>query len=231
LKPRCASLSTPLLAVTDGGSLWREPLTKVPPGRQVHLPGVLLSDTGLRQWFDAEGPRHLARLGPGPLDCMDLSHNNLSDQGADDAVSFLLWRGQPTKRLKLFHNCLLEPRALCRLIEDERCGVGATDGITELHLSHNQINMSMLEQLLGSVATCLQREAKSLKPPLWLRMEHNNLDGEAKDLLKETYPGVKLCFECGSKGMRQRCNLGHCRYGADVHLVLSMKASTSERKR
>jgi len=231
LKPRCASSSKPLLAVADGGSLWGEPLTKVPPGRQIHLPGVLLSDAGLRQWFDVEGPRHLARLGPGPLDCMDLSHNNLSDQGADNAVSFLLWRGQPTKRLKLFHNCLREPQALCRLLEDERCGVGAIDGITELHLSHNQMNMSMLERLLGSLATRLNKEGKPLRPPLWLRMEHNNLDSGAEDLLKETYSGVKLCFECGIKGRRQGCNLARCRYGADVHLVLTMVDSSTGRRR
>jgi len=230
LKPRCAGSSTPLLAITDGGSLWREPLTKVPLGRQVHLPGVLLSDAGLRQWCDTEGPHHLARLGPGPLDCMDLSHNNLSDQGADDAVSFLLWRGQQTKRLKLFHNGLLEPLALCRLLEDERCGVGAVDGIMELHLSHNQMNLSIVERLLTSVATRLYKEARPLRPPLWLRVEHNNLDSEAKDLLKEIDSGVKLCFECGIKikGRRLGCNLAHCRYGADVHLVLTMKTIDTE---
>lgn len=219
-------------------SLWREPLTKVPPGRQVHLPGVLRSDAGLRQWFDTEGIRHLERLGPGPLDCMDLSHNNLSDHGADDAVNFLLWRGQPTKRLKLFHNYLLEPLALCRLLEDERCGVGAVDGIRELHLSHNQLNSSILDRLLSSVATRLDivdKKARPLRPPLWLRLEHNDLDGEAMDLLKETCSGVNLCFECGIKGRRhgrrQGCTLDHCNHGADVHVLLSMEAGSTERKR
>jgi len=238
LKPRCATSSTAPQAVTDGWSLWREPLTKVPPGRQVHLPGVLRSDAGLRQWFDTEGTRHLERLGPGPLDCMDLSHNCLSDQGADDAVSFLLWRGQQTKRLKLFHNYLLEPLALCRLIEDERCGVGAVDGIRELHLSHNQMKISVLERLLSSVATRLDnmdKEARPWRPPLWLRVEHNDLDGEATDLLKETCSGVKLCFDCGVKSSRQcrsqGCTLTHCKNGADVHLGLIMKAGSTEGKR
>jgi len=204
---------------------WREPKTPVPPGRQVHLPGVLLSDAGLRQWFDTEGPRHLARLGPGPLDCMDLSHNNLTDQGTDDVVSFLLWRGQQTKRLKLFNNYLLEPLALCRLLEDEQCGVGAVDGITELHLSHNKMNISVLERLLSSVAARLDKvdkDARLLRPPLWLRVEQNDLEREAQDLLKETRSGVKLCFECDIKerrhGRYQGCTLVHCKNGADVHL-------------
>lgn len=198
------------------------PLTRLPPGRQMHCPGVVCSDEGLREWLASEGPRHLDMLGPGALDCVDFSHNSLTDEGADRLVDFLLGRSQPTRRLKLFHNRLREPRALCRLLEDPHCGVGAPDGIAELHLSHNLVRRTMVQQLLNSVGCRVAKLGGPLRPPLWLRLERNTeLSDEAQSLAKEGGQfGVKLCLEASSR--KSGCTLRRCRYGADVHLVFSV---------
>lgn len=198
------------------------PLTKQPPGRQVHLPGMLLSDDGMRRWLAADGPAHLDRLGPGPLDCDDVSHNRLTDDGADALVEFLLRRRQPTIRLKLFQNQLREPSALCRLVGDSRCGVGAAQGLSELHLSHNNVTFRALDALLSSVRRRVD-EVGRLRPPFWLRVEKNpDLFEGARNLTEEGNPyGLKLCFEGGKPGTFH-CTTRSCRHGADVHIIAAL---------
>jgi len=196
---------------------FQNPLTKQPPGRQMHLPGVVLSDYGLGKWLQLEAQTHLEWVGGGPLDCIDVSHNNLTDEGIEQLMEFMIKKGLQTKRLKLFHNKLRDPRSLCNLLEDPICGVGAKNGLQELHLSHNQIELPLLEALLHSlgkqVATC-----GKLRPPLWLRLERNGLPADLADkLVKDRSDGLQLCQQAA--GPKSRCSLGHCRQGADVHIV------------
>jgi len=204
---------------------WHAPLTKQPPGRQVHLPGVVQSDEGLQRWLEEDGPEHLERLGPGPLDCVDVSHNNLTDEGADTLLRFLLRRQQSTRRLKLFHNRIREPYALCEFLEDPVCGVGAYDGLGELHLSHNHVTVRMLEWILKSVGHAVRAAGGSLRPPLWIRVEHNGtLTHDAVHLTKaETLHGIRLCSPHDLK--RSGCGVKHCKYHADVHLVMQVKSA------
>lgn len=193
-------------------------MTRLPPGRQVHLPGVVKSDDGLKHWLKEEGPGHLDRLGPGPLDCVDVSQNDLTDDGVNFLADFLLSRGQKTRRLKLFNNRLREPIGICRLLEDTRLGVGERDGLDELHLSHNVVTYKMLERILGAVT----KSNYPPNPPLWLRVEQNvGLANDARHLREAPPSGLKICFEA-ERG-RSGCSLKHCRHGADVHLVLEKR--------
>jgi len=201
----------------------KQPITKKPPGRQVHLPGVVGDDDGLRRWVAEEGMEHLQWLGPGPLDCVDVSHNNLTDRGVQALVEFLIKKQQPTKRLKMFANVLECPQAICDLLEDASCGVGARDGLAELHLSHNRITRSALESMLKSIGRRVEACGGWLSAPLWLRVEHNPpIVEDAKYFGKaENVSGFKVCLNAGDP--RAGCNLRYCKHGADVHLLFSKK--------
>lgn len=187
------------------------------------MPSVVLSDEGLQSWLRDEWPAHLETLGPpGPLECIDASHNSLTDDGVDYILDFLLQRKQKVKRIKFFHNRLREPRLLCRYLEDEVCGVGARDGIFELHLSHNLVTLSMMEQLLQSLSRRRQVTGP-MRPPFWLRMEQNTalVESDAAQALADRenqWGGLKICFAGGMP--RSKCTIKHCKDGCDVHLVL-----------
>lgn len=203
----------------DSSLQWKEPMTRTPPGKQVHLPGVVGDDEGLRNWLRHEAPKHLEKFGGKPLDCVDVSYNNLTDRGANMLTRFLLQHRLPTRRVKLFHNQLENPIDICELIEDSVCGVGSRDGLTELHMSHNFVTAKFLGSVLTSVSRRV-RDAGNLRPPLWLRVERNGdlkSDADAGRCLET--PGLKLCFNGGSK--QSGCTLRSCKQGADVHVVFT----------
>jgi len=200
-------------------------LTPLPPGKQVHLPGVVQSDSGLQQWIAQAGNDHLHWIN-GSLACVDVSKNNLSDVGAEHLVNFLLEKSQPTMRLKLFDNQLCEPLSLCRLIEDQVCGVGADSGLQELHLSDNKITEYALERLLRSVSR-MTVTSKKQRRPLWLRIEKNgSLHEGARRLAEKAKQDEHLpsvCLEAGQGQKSVGCNLHSCKHGAEVHLLLDRK--------
>ena len=202
------------------------PLTPMPPGRQVHLPGVVQSDDGLKRWLHEQADKHLDGLGCAifPLDCVDVSHNNLTDDGVNALVDYLLKRQQPTRRLKLFSNRLREPPSMCDLIRDGCCGIGARNGLSELHLSHNLITESMVDNLLGATGKAIAACGGRLRQPFYLRMELNStLEGLDPKRFSEDdgKRGFKICLSAGYP--KSGCNVKHCRHGADVHLILSKR--------
>lgn len=204
----------------DDGSGAR-PLTPKPPGRQVHLPGLLLSDDGLRRWLHEEADTHLERLGSGALDCVDVSHNSLTDEGVNSLVDYFLRIRQPTRRLKLFHNRVRNSPAICDLIRDDACGIGARDGLAELHLSHNCVTSDMLDGLLEAIGHALTacNGRRSQRQPFYLRLELNSslTDIDAARLEDESWMGFKVCLNAGNA--KSGCNLRSCRRGADVHII------------
>lgn len=164
----------------------------------------------------------LERLGS-VLDCVDVSQNELSDQGVKFLVDFLLARGVRTQRLKLFNNELREPTALCRFLEDPHCGVGGKDGLGELHLSHNGITSRTVYEVIDAVGRRLRNLGGRIRPPLWLRFERNgdHLQEVERHLQKETtVSGVQVCLQAGTSG--SGCNLKQCKHGADVHVVFNV---------
>ena len=200
------------------------PLTPMPPGRQVHLPGVVQSDDGLKRWLHEQADKHLDGLGCAmfSLDCVDVSHNNLTDDAVNALVDYLLKRQQPTRRLKLFNNRLREPPSMCDLIRDGCCGIGARNGLSELHLSHNLITESMVDNLLGATGKAIAACGGRLRQPFYLRMELNStLEGLDPKRFSEDdgKRGFKICLSAGYQ--KSGCNIKHCRHGADVHLILS----------
>lgn len=182
-----------------------------------------MSDDGLRKWLSLEGPSHLKWWGSKVLRCVDVSHNKLTDEGAEHLISFLLDRKQGTERLMLHHNRLQEPSAICRFLEDPVCGVGADDGLMELHLSHNLIRVSFLEQLLEALSRRVSGSGRRPRHPFWLRLEQNeDLASEsAERVANSDFGGLKMCMACNKRDTG--CTLRHCKYGADVHLVLKIK--------
>ena len=213
--------------VTEDANGWLPPpLTPMPPGRQVHLPGVVQSDDGLKRWLHEQADKHLDGLGCAmfSLDCVDVSHNNLTDDAVNALVDYLLKRQQPTRRLKLFNNRLREPPSMCDLIRDGCCGIGARNGLSELHLSHNLITESMVDNLLGATGKAIAACGGRLRQPFYLRMELNStLEGIDPKRFSEDdgKRGFKICLSAGYQ--KSGCNIKHCRHGADVHLILSKR--------
>jgi len=223
LSPRRRSRSPECWTACDAGAsagrpAWATAWTPIPPGRQLHLPGVVRNDEGLRRWLEEEGDRHYAEQlsGSAALDCVDLSHNGLSDCACSPLVDFLLQKGLPTKRLKLFNNNLRSPKALCRLIEHDSFGVASRDGLMEIHLSHNGLTATFLGELLESVARCGVRGGQ----PLWLRAEKNGLNESDVDRVLPQR-GLKVCYAGGQRRAGGHCTLHRCHQGADVHVVLA----------
>lgn len=187
------------------------------------------SDDGLRRWLREYADDCLQRLGPGSLDCVDLSHNNLTDEGASALVDFLLKRRQPTARLKLFHNKIGDSTAICDLLEDDRCGLGATDGLVELHLSHNLITVSMLDRILDSIGHRVSVCGGRLRRPFYLRLDHNPMvAGKEENFDKDNMSrNFKWCFNAGYS--QSGCSLGHCRHGADVHIIFEVRKGAARK--
>jgi len=191
----------------------RQAIERNTPGSHVHLPRKFMGDAGLQQWVTDEAPGHLESLGASAIECVDVSHNEITDAGAESLIDFFLERQRPMRRLKIFGNRLSEPFALCRLLEDPRCGICAPDGLAELHLSHNNIAPGMLWRLLESIAYTIEKFGRP-RWPIWLRLERNAGLRDAGEIPRK----LRVCFEAGP-GARG-CGIRHCRNDADVHLLL-----------
>lgn len=201
-----------------------EPLTRVPRGYQVHLPGMLNSDDGLRDWLSSEGLAYNKWLGNRGLDCVDVSHNGITDEGVEHLLSYLMDTGRRTRRLKLFHNRLREPKALCHFVEHQGVGIGAKGGLQELHLSHNLIRVPFLEQLLQAISRASAGvDTSQSRHPLWLRLEENEdvTTEVVQRLTNHEDCNFKVCLACNNKS--SGCNLQHCKNGADVHILLQKR--------
>jgi hypothetical protein len=186
---------------------------------EVHLAGKSLSDDDMRRWCREDGPRLISKNANCAWDRLDLSRNNIGDEGVSHLVRFLQDRKQAVVRLMLFMNKLVEPDAVCRLIEDSELGVGAPSGLSELHLSSNSMTLSALRRIIESV----RRRALQCGPfrqPVWLRAERNpSLENEATEFAKGYWSSnFKICLDGGRP--ESGCSLSHCRYNADVHLHL-----------
>lgn len=166
-----------------------------------------------------EASDHLKQFDGKPLECIDVSGNNLTDRGANMLARFLLEHRLPTRRLMLFKNQLENPSDICNLIEDPNCGVASCDGLTELHLSHNFVTSDFLGSVLTSVAKRV-KEVGKLRPPLWLRVERNgDLKSDADAGKRLERPGLHICFEARCK--QSGCTIRNCNQGADVHIVFA----------
>lgn len=180
-----------------------------------------LNDTQLQSWIDQEGPILLKHLGDmGTFDSVDLSQNELTDDGVQRLVRWLLECRVPARRVKLFRNQLKSPSALCKLIEDNDLGTGADTGLRELHLSSNNIGLEGLRTLLGSLGRAKKKAGKErYSPPIWLRVERNVSDitvEKAEEMVEEyKRQGLIVCLEGGMP--EASCTIQSCKNGADVH--------------
>lgn len=152
------------------------------------------------------------------LDLVDFSHNAITDIGADTLVDFLIENQKPVKKLKLFGNRLETCDALIRLLEDPGCGLQSDTTIQELHVSHNELEASAIEDLLSCIAR-LKCIAGPLSPPLWLQVEGNKFGEEEMSEVAQRLQGeLGICVVAGSSGtVPDFCEDGS---DVDVHLVL-----------
>lgn len=180
-----------------------------------------LGDEGVLEWISKDGSEVLKHLGDGgSFDSVDLSENQLTDEGGEALIRWLLECKVPVRRLKLFKNRMRSPAALCGLIEDEILGVGASAGVRELHLSSNEIDKEGVIALLDSICERKKKTSAVFDPPLWLRLERceHHLSEERAQKVVEDFAakGLKICLEGGVKG--SGCSIQHCKHSADVHL-------------
>lgn len=185
---------------------------------RIHLARSGFGDSGLKEWVDAEGLEVQQQLAGGGVESMDLSENQLTDRGVHFLVKWMLDYQVPVRRLKLFKNRLSFPIALCGLIEDNVVGVGAEVGLRELHLSSNGIAADAVARLLDSIRRRREKCGGRFDPPLWLRLERNELSQEDAERLADSYAkkGLLICLEGGSA--KSGCTIQSCRHSADVHM-------------
>lgn len=223
-----------------GGGGSREQHGGQKPDRQrdlrIELGNRGLDDARFLQWIETEGPEVIQNLHAGGcLDSVDLSDNQLTDEGCRLLVKWLLECHVPARRLRLFKNQLRSPAALCGLIEDGDLGIGAEAGLRELHLSSNKIDEEGIVCLLDSICRRKNKVGSQFKPPLWLRLERNahSMDEEAVAKLAAEYAdrGLSICLMGGKAG--SGCTIQRCTRGADVHIhiVGGNKSAASERRR
>lgn len=111
---------------------------------------------------------------------VDFSRNGLTEKGVQLVLRTLSQCGVAIRILKVHHNKLEEAGVLESLIHE--------GDVREVHLSHNFLRTSAAVQLIAAAASAKDSDGVNLYPwraekgsvvPLWLRMEHNNIDYDA----------------------------------------------------
>jgi len=135
---------------------------------------------------------------------LDFSQNDITAEGLGKILDLSV-RCKGLKVLKLFKNriaddCVLEVGELL-----ERCVE-----LRELHLSHNRFT----SKGVTDIVVAANRFRSESMPPLWLRLENNDLS-DPKALLRNLEDQHKVCPR------KPRCSQFHCCQGSKVHLPLT----------
>ena len=171
-----------------------------------------LGDVGAEKWANwararAKGTtsRRITKL------CTaDFSGNNLSDRGVRAIVAILRELHPETRILKLFRNNLSRGGEVTPLLQ--------LGQLTELHLSHNNLNAEEITNIIREIKNA--GYPQNDRAPLWLRLEHNVPDEDAR--LAENLRSLRedICVVNG----KTACNPFKCRRGggsrkAAIHLL------------
>lgn len=186
---------------------------------EMNLHGKNLGDHGLEKYLQDEGASHLERVHEsypvrsGCIQSMDFSDNNLTDDGMEAIVRFVIDQGRPVKAMKLRGNNFSEP-VLSRLLEDDTCGLGTDEGLSKVDLSNNRITQTGLMNILESLLTFRITSGKPLKPAFWLWLDGNGLDAEDQDEMIEMMreQGLRIHVRHRDKQIKQG------EENADVHI-------------
>jgi len=161
-------------------------------GLEVHLSNWNLDDEAVQEWCRwAQDSLPLiatraGRDGKSPVLTVDLSFNRIGDKGVEALVSLFIKLPLKLQVLKLHRNLLgcASAMSLGHMLRTfgaagDRCGM-----LEELHLSHNNMQLDGILELLQCVALAGEGTGQPAYPckihpaglmPLWLRIEHNRL--------------------------------------------------------
>lgn len=200
--------------------------------KSLNVPDEQMGDEGVRRWVADWGsrllqcaqsgvPKHLTAEGLPPLlECVDFSRNRLTDDGVEVLMDFLRTKQVRTRRLKLFGNKQVRAvRGLEALLRDPTCGL-ATGALQELHLTHCSLDRAALRTILIAVQECWPEIGKGPSrktPPVWLRVEKNEISEFAKLCEEHREAGLKICLAEVKLG----CKLHVCKAlggSADIHI-------------
>lgn len=183
-------------------------------GAELSLSGLLEDMDKVEDWCARQAVPTFQSYGDKRIDSIDLSNNHLSDRGLECIIDVLISFGKPIRRLKFFANFLVFPESICHLLEDTRCGLGTPGGPTELHLSHNALELRFLQTLLQSFCKHKASIKKQITPPFKIRAEQNGLEAAGIEL-------AKLCFQQGLLvDLVRQARFKEADPQADVHLMV-----------
>jgi len=147
---------------------------------------------------------------------VDFSQNNISSEGLRTVLE-LCNRSRKFRVLKIFKNQIDDSGAeglaqLCRRYP----------AIEELHLSHNRLTGDGVDVII----TAAERSRPTSAPPLWLRLEHNDV------VEPETFlAGMQTRFSLCTRKDESLCSVRMCYHNAKIHLpFFFLQRSTRPRR-
>jgi len=136
-----------------------------------------------------------------PYHEVDFSQNQLSQRGLQQVLSICA-RCHDLRVLKLYKNRLGDDCAALLAEMFRHC-----ETVREVHLSHNRLTRVGVETIVEAAVRSRQKGAA----PLWLRLEHNNVECEQEIL-------SAMEERCGVCPRRPGCTQFTCCVGSRVHL-------------
>eukprot|EP00403_Amphidinium_massartii_P008925 CAMPEP_0178422940 /NCGR_PEP_ID=MMETSP0689_2-20121128/27434_1 /TAXON_ID=160604 /ORGANISM="Amphidinium massartii, Strain CS-259" /LENGTH=866 /DNA_ID=CAMNT_0020044523 /DNA_START=54 /DNA_END=2654 /DNA_ORIENTATION=- len=154
---------------------------------------------------------------------VDFSHNNMSNQMVWTLLQALSEHEVQTALLKLYANRISQGGVLsiCEFIRT----MAGTEGLHELHLSHNEIEDESALELLRTLHQARPRYPPKrlaensrdwVVSPVWLRLNHNRIRNPTEVLEEAEADGISIC----NASDRQECGTSKCsRAASDCPLV------------
>lgn len=147
----------------------------------LQLEGRNLGDDGLKKYLDEERCKleQLISENSSVLEFVNVSGNNLSDDGVETLVDFLQAQEKPLKRLDVRNNRLTEPLALCQILREGTCGLSSSQGLRQLALTGNPITDVGFISIFDEMYQLKVNSGGTLRPPFEIEVDKNAPAGEA----------------------------------------------------
>lgn len=136
-----------------------------------------LGDDGLRNYLEQENDS----FENSSFEVVNLAGNELTDAGLATLVEFLLAKQKPLKRLDLCRNRLVEPAALCEILQEGTCGLSSSHGLRTLALIGNPVTDVGFVSIFDAIYQLKINSGGDLCPPFQLKVDSNPPPGEAPD--------------------------------------------------